>query len=250
MKTWDPDSCCPDNFAMVLIGKRRSGKSTLLKSLCAYHWKNKYPSVYVFSQTAFNGYFEDFVPRKFIWNEWKEDKINEIVERQKKLVMRKRAHGSKENVNALLILDDVAHVRYSQSLERLFFQARHYCLSIIVAIQDATILSRNMRDQADMLIVWRQSNKLNRDRVIEGFLAVKDPQEGENVLREATDGEHNVLVINNCVNSYVVEDFTYTYSAKLPPRKFRMGASHYWDEMWYPQPGEQEGEGGEKNAVD
>ena len=74
MRQWDPETC-PENFAMVLIGKRRSGKSTLLKSLCAHHWKNKFPSIYVFSQTAFNGFFEDFVPkRRFIWGEWKEDK--------------------------------------------------------------------------------------------------------------------------------------------------------------------------------
>ena len=79
---WDPDTC-PNNFSIAVIAKRRSGKSTWLKHMCYAHWRKCFPYVEVFTDTKFNGFYQDFVADECIHEGWDEDKVVGILERQR-----------------------------------------------------------------------------------------------------------------------------------------------------------------------
>ena len=79
---------------IVVIGKPGSGKSTLIKSIL-YAKKHLIPAGIIFSGTEdTNGYYSKFFPSTFIFNEYKKDKIENFILRQKTCYKKKvRIHG-------------------------------------------------------------------------------------------------------------------------------------------------------------
>ena len=224
---WDPDTC-PENFSIAVIAKRRSGKSTWLKHMCHKHWRKHYPYVEVFTDTKFNGFYQDFVDDANIHEGWSEQKVLEVLARQRRMkeLMKKLPVQHQESVCCLIILDDVLSVRYSETLERIMLQGRHLDISVVCCLQDATILSRKMRDNLDVIVSFRQANKVNRERLVHSFMAVTSYDEGESVLMECTSEDYCVCVIDNTTNEYELRKFVYWHKVdELPPEKFKMGAN-------------------------
>lgn len=229
---WDPDTL-PENFSLGIIAKRRSGKSTLVKYLCWKHWRKEFPFVMVCTDTLYNQYYQDFIPEKDIHAGYQEKLINGLIERQIRLktAMAQYPKSKRENIKTLLILDDVTEVNHSKSLARLLLQGRHLEISIIVSIQDATLIDRTKRDQLDCVISMRQANKVSRERIIDSYLAVNSWRDGDEVLKEGTNEEFKMLVIDNTTTSYNLPEFCCQFKIpELPPKKFAMGNTRKY--MW------------------
>ena len=219
---WDPNTL-PANFTLVLHGRRRTGKSFLIKHLCHAYLKRKFEYVYVFSETAFNGWFQTFCPPQFIYEKFDDDILQAIINRQK--VLHQLTKGSNENINCLIILDDVLDVKNSPSLEKLFLQARHYKISLIMAIQDATLISKKMRTNIDTAITFREPMEDRREMFIQSFLGFKDIKKGEALMNQAHNkADHSVLVIDCTTHSYNPADYVYYYEAQPTPKTFKMGS--------------------------
>lgn len=227
LDTWDPENL-PPCFSMGIIAKRRSGKSTLIKSLCYHYWRKQFPMVYTFSQTIFNGFYQDFIPEGYLFEGYDESKINEIIARQQSLVtlMAKFPPSERENIQCLIILDDIDMVKYSNSLQRLLLQGRHLQISLVIAIQDATLISRVMRDNLDICISFKQPNKVSRERLVYSFMCSTSYSIGEEALMLATSPNFQTLVIDNTSSSYDLQDFcfVYTFDPISVPQTFPMGA--------------------------
>ena len=224
---WDPDTC-PKNFSIAVIAKRRSGKSTWLKHMCYEHWRKYYPYVEVFTDTKFNGFYQDFVDERCIHEGWDEVKVKAIMDRQRKMkaVMQKLPRRHQESVCCLIILDDVLSVRYSHTLEQIMLQGRHFDISVVCCLQDATILSKKMRDNLDVIVSFRQANKDNRERLVHSFMAVTTYEEGEKMLMDCTCEDYCVCVIDNTMNAYNLQDFVYWHKVdEVPPQRFKMGCN-------------------------
>lgn len=118
-------ACIPENLpkhpTMAFFGKRRTGKSTTITNIL-YHCCQDIPFGMVMSDTAYAGYWDQIVPKRFIVQGLRQDVLDWLVERQKKLVAK---YGVKdERIRAFIVLDDVIAdqktIRYNADLARFF----------------------------------------------------------------------------------------------------------------------------------
>ncbi len=102
---WKP---VPENLpnypTIAFFGKRRTGKSTSGLNIM-FHAMQDIPFGIVMSNTAYAGYFDDFIPKRFIVQGLRQDVLTWLTKRQKRLI-RKYGIDAKEKVGAFIILDD------------------------------------------------------------------------------------------------------------------------------------------------
>lgn len=90
---------------MAFFGKRRTGKSTTIKNV-AYHLMQHIPFGIVMSNTSFTGDWETIVPKRLIVQGLRQDVIDWLIARQKKLVAKFGGDEKHPAVQAFIILDD------------------------------------------------------------------------------------------------------------------------------------------------
>jgi len=189
-----------------------------IKHMVYEEWRMCFPKIFVFTDSTYNKFYNGWVHR--VHKGFDEKKIGEIIRGQEKK-LDDRMRGDEENIRVLIILDDVTQVKHSNALLKLCNQGRHLHISVIFSLQDAVMISREMRDQLDVVATFRQAGKIARERLIDGFLAVESSKGGEAVLREATEEKYSMLIIDNTTHSYDLHDFVYRYKVtKLPPEEF------------------------------
>ena len=137
----------------LIINKRASGKKKLVLNLIKYYIdKYDYNYIYLFSKTGeFN---EDW---NFLDNKYKDDltdeKLDNIIEFQKKQIMKKK------KVYSLIILDDVKIVDKSKALASIFTLGRHFYITILVSLQFSKyICSPIIRSNVDYMFFSDVSN--------------------------------------------------------------------------------------------
>ena len=157
-----------EHFSMIMIGKRRSGKSTLIRELFINKLKNRYDHVIVFSDTAREekGFWGEFIPGDlmFPYDPIRLDmafKLNEI-----------RASKNKPMISFLFIWDDCVSEKQKSdnSIMQAFTRGRHSGISIIFTTQSKALVNKKWRENSDYVCLFRDNNIKNREDLIDDFL--------------------------------------------------------------------------------
>ena len=99
LKKFKPETMGDDRVC-VFIGKRNTGKSTLVKDIMYY--KKHLPAGIVLSGTEEgNHFYSEFIPDLFVYGDYDRDAIERVMSRQRKLV-----GAGKTNCGAFMLLDD------------------------------------------------------------------------------------------------------------------------------------------------
>ena len=113
---WIPDiEHLPKSPSIVAFGKRRTGKSFSLRWIM-YNCFRHIPFGIVCSHTSFDGYWQQYVPEKFVFQGLPEHRLNALMERQKKLIKKFRKEfpgkdpADEPSLQAFIILDDVVSI--------------------------------------------------------------------------------------------------------------------------------------------
>jgi hypothetical protein len=141
----------------LLVAKRNSGKSVLLKYLVENE-KNCFDKIFIISPTEnINKYYQKagITTKEYIFDEYKEDFVEKMISKL-----------SKENedyikTRVLLILDDcIADVNFhtSPSLKKIFSRCRHCGLSLILTSQYLNAMSPLQRSNADAVLIGQSTN--------------------------------------------------------------------------------------------
>lgn len=216
------------NFSMTITSKRRTGKSVLLKDLC-HKMKNWYSQVFLFSMTSdLQPELYDFIPNKNIFNSFNEAKIEEIWNRQEKLItsMKTLEVSDAEMPHILLIFDDVIsdpRVKKSEIFNRIAVAGRHIKLACITLSQTFTGLPPVVRVNVDCAIAFYLDSADNRESFAKQYLSTKSVRQGVLIFEKITKEEYNAIVCLNFRTSQNPEDTVKTYKAKLKVPKFVMG---------------------------
>ena len=222
---------------IVLIGRRDTGKSFLVKDLLYYH--QDIPVGTVISGTeAGNGFYGSVVPKLFIHDEYNTAIIQNILKRQKvvlkeikkEIEMYKR-RTSKIDPRAFVILDDCL---YDNSWSRdkmmrlLFMNGRHWKIMLVITMQYPLGIPPNLRTNIDYVFILREPYINNKKRIWENYAGMFPTFESFCQVMDQCTENYECLVINNNAKSNKLEDQIFWYKAD-PHNNFRLGSKEYWE---------------------
>ncbi len=160
-----------DDFTVVIIGRRRSGKTFLARWLM-YHLRHRFPAGIVITGTRLNKFWQNYVPDEFIYDV--EDinmALNSAYARQKLL----KEHPELEIDNRFfIILDDVMSdkykIRFSTALSRAFTDGRHYGIFTLIICQDPFGIGPDLRENADLVFAFRQNQQSRKEAIANNYM--------------------------------------------------------------------------------
>jgi len=220
---------------IVMIGRRDTGKSFLVRDLLFYH--QDIPVGTVMSGTeAGNGFYSAHVPKLFIHEEYNTVLIENILRRQKtvlKQVNKEIEQHKKTTIDprAFVILDDCL---YDQSWTRdkmmrlLFMNGRHWKIMLIITMQYPLGIPPNLRTNIDYVFILREPYLTNRKRIWENYASMFPTLESFCGVMDQTTENYECLVINNNAKSNKLNDQIFWYKAENHP-DFRLGAKEFWE---------------------
>ncbi len=197
LEEWDPLSL-PENFFLVLEGKRRTGKSTFAKWLLQFY-QDRFQLVWVMTKTSANGFWQEFVGTNFTFSDYNPCAIQRLVERNDTII-REYGHNSpvcKLKASVLLILDDVisSDIHDDPTFVMMACEGRHHKLSIILMTQDPKAIGPKIRDNADMAVVFNQKTFRNKESVWHDFMNDVNKKEAFALLKKYAVG-HDAIACN------------------------------------------------------
>ena len=145
---------------VVLIGRRDTGKSYLVRDLLYHH--QDIPIGTVISGTeAGNGFYSTHVPRLFIHDEYNTGIIENIMKRQRTVLrqIKKELAAYKRSTldpRAFVILDDClydASWTRDKMMRLLFMNGRHWKIMLIITMQYPLGIPPNLRTNIDYVFV-------------------------------------------------------------------------------------------------
>jgi len=234
LEKFDINSITSDKVC-VLIGKRETGKSFLVKDLLWYH--QKIPIGTVISGTeAANTFYGNMVPNLFIHENYTPEIIANTLKRQKLVVKEMKREEDMYNEtnidpNAFLILDDCLYdnswVR-DTNIRSLFMNGRHFKILFIITMQYALGIPPNLRTNIDYVFILRENFVSNRKRLYEHYAGMFPTFEVFCQVMDQCTENYECLVIHNNAKSNKLEDQVFWYKADNHP-DFKIGASEFWN---------------------
>ena len=220
---------------VVLIGRRDTGKSYLVRDLLYYH--QDIPIGTVISGTeAGNGFYSKHVPKLFIHDEYNTAIIENILKRQKtvlKQIKREMEAYKRTTIDprAFVILDDClfdASWTKDKMMRLLFMNGRHWKIMLVITMQYPLGIPPNLRTNIDYVFILREPYITNRKRIYENYAGMFPTFESFCQVMDQCTENYECLVINNNSKSNKLQDQIYWYKADHHG-EFKLGSKEFWD---------------------
>ena len=221
---------------VVLIGRRDTGKSFLVRDLL-YHHKNIPIGTVISGTEAGNGFYSKHVPKLFIHDEYNTSIIENILKRQK-IVMKgikkdEEAHKRPTRIDprAFVILDDCLYDgtwTKDKLMRLLFMNGRHWKVMLIITMQYPLGIPPNLRTNIDYVFILREPYINNRKRIWENYAGMFPTFESFTQVMDQCTENFECLVIDNNAKSNKIQEQIFWYKAQNH-EDFKLGAKEYWD---------------------
>lgn len=219
----------------VLVGRRDTGKSFLVRDLL-YHHKDIPVGVVVAGTEEGNGFYGKLVPRLFIHNEYSSSVIENILKRQKQVLKQiKREIDARKRVSidprTFVILDDCLYDNTwsrDKLMRLLFMNGRHWKIMLIITMQYPLGIPPTLRTNIDFVFILREPYIANRKRLYENYAGMFPTFESFCQVMDQCTENYECLVINNNSKSNRLSEQVFWYKAD-DHRDFRLGAKEYWE---------------------
>jgi len=253
---FDIEKDCLDDSTVVIIGRRRSGKSFLARWMM-YHLKHRFPAGIVITGTKLNKFWQNYVPDEFVVDiEDIGPTLEAVYERQ--TILKDHPELGIDS-RFFIILDDVMSdkykIRFSKQLSKAFTDGRHYGIFTLITCQDPFGIGPDLRENADVVIVFRQNQQSRKEAISLNFMDAIidkkvrpqflwdhtrkiDPESGEILdYEEIPEGEDDqkleekgipcALVINQAKST---ENFNQVFKFAIASEvdDFIMGSPEFW----------------------
>ena len=222
---------------VVLIGRRDTGKSILVRDLLFHH--RDIPIGTVISGTeAGNGFYSAHVPKLFIHDEYNTVIIENILKRQKTVIKevnkQLQVHKiCKIDPRAFVILDDCLYdATWSRDkmMRLLFMNGRHWKVFLIITMQYPLGIPPTLRTNIDYVIILREPYIANRKRIYENYAGMFPTFESFCQVMDQCTENYECLVIDNNVKSNKLSEQIFWYKANLDIRNdFKLGSKEFWE---------------------
>ena len=220
---------------VVLIGKRDTGKSFLVRDLLWY--QQDIPIGTVISGTEEgNGFYGKMVPRLFIHNEYNSAIIENVLKRQRTVLkqVKKEMDTYKRTTidpRAFVILDDCLYDNTwsrDKLMRLLFMNGRHWKVMLVITMQYPLGIPPTLRTNIDYVFILRENYIANRKRIYENYAGMFPTFEAICQDMDQCTENYECLVINNNSKSNKLNDQVFYYKAD-PHNDFRLGSKEFWE---------------------
>ena len=189
-------------FRVIVIAPSNSGKSVLISNLISSrdlpYRKFFKKNIFIWSSTfhlddpSFS--LSDNIEKDNVFNEYNEQSVMEIVNEQTGII---KQYTKKKTPHLLFIFDDVVQdLKQSKQsvLNKLFFSARHYSISLILLSQQYKMVPRSVRLNASDIIIFQTGNNSEIQKIAEEQAIPVD--RFKQILKDATTEPFSFLVIH------------------------------------------------------
>jgi hypothetical protein len=224
-----------NDSVVVMVGRRRTGKSQLATDALFHH--KDFPVGIVISGTEkANHYYEKFVPKFFIYDEWTSDTVKKFLNRQEKITNQyneeiKKYGKTDIDPRAFIILDDFLFDNSwvnDKNMRYIAMNGRHLHIFAIICLQYVLGVPPSFRTNVDYVFIMRENYLANRRKLYEGFAGMFPSFEVFcSVMDQATEN-YECLVIDNNKKSNKLEEQVYWYKADMHP-SFHSCSPEFWD---------------------
>jgi hypothetical protein len=220
---------------VVLIGKRDTGKSFLVRDLLYY--QQEIPIGTVISGTEEgNGFYGKMVPKLFVHNEYNTAIIENILKRQRTVLkqIKKEMEAYKRSTidpRAFVILDDCLYDNTwarDKMMRLLFMNGRHWKVMLVITMQYPLGIPPTLRTNIDYVFILRENYIANRRRIYENYAGMFPTFESFCQVMDQCTENYECLVINNNSKSNKLHDQVFWYKADNHG-DFRLGSKEFWE---------------------
>jgi len=222
---------------VVLIGRRDTGKSILVRDLL-YHHRDIPIGTVISGTEAGNGFYAAHVPKLFIHDEYSSSIIENILKRQKTVIKEVnkqiQVHRvSKIDPRAFVILDDCLYDNTwarDKMMRLLFMNGRHWKVFLIITMQYPLGIPPTLRTNIDYVFILREPYIANRKRIYENYAGMFPTFESFCQVMDQCTENYECLVIDNNVKSNKLSEQIFWYKANLDIRHdFKLGSKEFWE---------------------
>jgi hypothetical protein len=220
---------------IVLVGKRDTGKTFLIRDLLYHH--QDIPIGTVISGTeAGNGFYSKIVPKLFIHEEYNSTIIENVLRRQKLILkqVNKEIESYKRSTTdprTFVILDDCLYDNTwsrDKLMRLLFLNGRHWKVMLVISMQYPLGIPPLLRTNIDFVFILRENILNNRKRIWENYASMFPTLESFCSVMDQTTENYECLVINNNAKSNNIQDQIFWYKADSRP-DYKLGAKQFWE---------------------
>jgi hypothetical protein len=219
----------------VLIGRRDTGKSFLVRDLLYYHQDIPIGTVISGTEEG-NGFYGKLVPKLFIHNEYNTAIIENILKRQRQVLkqIKKEMEQFKRSTidpRTFVILDDCLYDNTwsrDKLMRLLFMNGRHWKVMLIITMQYPLGIPPTLRTNIDYVFILREPYIANRKRIYENYAGMFPTLESFCQVMDQCTENYECLVINNNAKSNKLQDQVFWYKADAH-NDFRLGSKEFWE---------------------
>jgi hypothetical protein len=220
---------------IVLIGRRDTGKSFLVRDLLYYHQDIPIGTVISGTEEG-NGFYGKMVPKLFIHNEYNTAIIENILKRQRGVLkqIKKEMENFKRSTidpRTFVILDDCLYDNTwsrDKMMRLLFMNGRHWKVMLLITMQYPLGIPPTLRTNIDYVFILREPYIANRKRIYDNYAGMFPTFESFCQVMDQCTENFECLVINNNSKSNKLQDQVFWYKADAH-NDFRLGSKEFWD---------------------
>ncbi len=224
----------PQDAVCVFIGRRRTGKSTLVRDLL-FHHQNMPLGTVISGTEESNSFYGKMIPPLFIHGEYSPIILANFVKRQKLMMARiqRDLQGgvqSRIDPRSFMILDDCMYDdswTHDKNIRYLFMNGRWLKVFFIITMQYPLGIQPALRTNVDYVFILREPYMTNRKRIFDNYCSVFPSFEFFCQIMDQCTQNYECLVVDNTSQSSKLEECVYWYKAELHP-DFRIGAPEFW----------------------
>jgi len=220
---------------VVLIGRRDTGKSFLVRDLLYYHQDIPIGTVISGTEEG-NGFYGKLVPKLFIHNEYNTVIIENVLKRQRGVLKQIKKEMEQFNRSTIdprtfVILDDCLYDNTwarDKMMRLLFMNGRHWKVMLLITMQYPLGIPPTLRTNIDYVFILREPYIANRKRIYENYAGMFPTLESFCQVMDQCTENFECLVINNNAKSNKLQDQVFWYKADAH-NDFRLGSKEFWE---------------------
>ena len=213
------------NRTILIVGKRGTGKSTLLKDIL-YHIRKRVDTGFAISPTQDTiRMFEDCFPRSHIYNEYNLEVVRTLLNSLTSLTEQKKTR------EIVFTLDDCMFdkgIMKTKEMREIHMNGRHLHMWFINCVQYLMDLGPELRSQIDYVFVLKENVISSRQKLHKYFFGIFEKYEEFSLVMDKCTNSHECLVLDNTQVNNSIEDSIYYYKADPNIGRFRLGKSIYF----------------------